>query len=98
MSARVEAAANAYRETITELRLSEGGGFKVASQHRRSLDAALTAADQVTFSEAAIERAAIEIFALNYDPATWSWKSHENDRQSCRNLARAVVAALREGA
>ena len=57
---------------------------------------AIIAAGYVKVSEAAIERAAIQVFALNFDPATWSWKSHENDRQSCRNLVRAVVAALRE--
>ena len=38
------AAQFAYTETLTELRLSEGGGLKVASQHRRALDTALEAA------------------------------------------------------
>jgi hypothetical protein len=33
-----------YRDTILELRLAEGGGFKVASQQRRALRAALEAA------------------------------------------------------
>ncbi|KQQ98006.1 hypothetical protein ASF74_14830 [Arthrobacter sp. Leaf145] len=44
MSDQMSAAENAYRETITELRLAEGGGFKVASQHRRALEAAINAA------------------------------------------------------
>ena len=38
------AAEAAYRETLTDLRLAEGGGFKVASQNRRALTAALEAA------------------------------------------------------
>ena len=42
--AAIAAAERAYRETLTELRLAEGGGFKVASQVRRALHAALEAA------------------------------------------------------
>lgn len=38
------AAEGAYRETLTDLRLAEGGGFNVASQVRRSIHAALEAA------------------------------------------------------
>ena len=38
------AAEDAYRETLTDLRLVEGGGFKVVSQVRRSIHAALEAA------------------------------------------------------
>lgn len=38
------AAEAAYSETLAHLRLSEGGGFKVASQVRRSIRAALEAA------------------------------------------------------
>lgn len=47
MTISSEAAAageNAYRETIVNLRLEEGGGLKVASQNRRALKAALEAA------------------------------------------------------
>jgi len=39
-----EAAHNTYREVLTDLRLTEGAGFKVASQVRRALDAAIEAA------------------------------------------------------
>lgn len=39
-----KAAQTAYRETLTELRLTEGGGFNVSSQVRRAIDAALEAA------------------------------------------------------
>lgn len=42
--AAIKAAESAYYETLTELRLAEGGGFKVSSQVKRSLRAALEAA------------------------------------------------------
>jgi hypothetical protein len=38
------AASERYQEVLTRLRLAEGGGFKVASQHRRAITAALEAA------------------------------------------------------
>jgi hypothetical protein len=38
------AANERYSEVLTDLRLREGGGFKVASQNRRALLAALEAA------------------------------------------------------
>lgn len=40
----IKAAEAAYRETLTDLRLKEGGGFKAPSQVRRSIRAALEAA------------------------------------------------------
>jgi len=40
----VEAARSKYREVLIELRLSEGGGFKVGSQVSRAIAAAVTAA------------------------------------------------------
>lgn len=40
----IKAAEDTYRETLVDLRLTEGGGFKVASQNRRALHAALAAA------------------------------------------------------
>jgi hypothetical protein len=40
----VEAANDAYTEALVDLRLREGGGFKVVSQQRRALRAALEAA------------------------------------------------------
>lgn len=93
MSARKKVA----REAVFDAMIEHGPDGHTDG-HDKITDAALTAADSVMFSEAAIERAAIEIFALNFDPVSWSWKSHEHDRQSCRNLVRAVVAALREEA
>jgi len=48
----VEAAKMAYRETLTDLRLAEGGGFKVSSQVDRALLAALEAAAPHLFAPA----------------------------------------------
>lgn len=48
----LKAANDAYCETLTELRLAEGGGFKVASQVRRSIRAALEAAAPYIAAEA----------------------------------------------
>ena len=39
-----KAASDTYMEVLTDLRLKEGGGFKVASQNRRALRAAIQAA------------------------------------------------------
>lgn len=41
-----------YREVLTDLRLKEGGGFKVPSQTRRALCAALEAAAPYLKAEA----------------------------------------------
>lgn len=38
------AAEATYTETLVDLRIAEGGGFKVASQQRRAIRAALEAA------------------------------------------------------
>lgn len=46
-SERRRAASAAYTATIVDLRLREGGGFKIASQQRRAVEAALDAADAV---------------------------------------------------
>jgi hypothetical protein len=46
----VEAANDAYTEALVDLRLREGGGFKVVSQQRRALRAALEAAAPILLS------------------------------------------------
>ena len=56
----VEAAETAYYETLTELRLQEGGGFKAASQVKRSIRAALEAAAPY-MQAGALEAAAAEV-------------------------------------
>jgi len=56
------AAEAAYTETIAELRLAEGGGFKVASQQRRAIAAALEAA--APHMEAQALRDAVDAFPL----------------------------------
>jgi len=50
--AAFRAAEATYMETIVELRLAEGGGFKVASQQRRAIRAALEAAAPHLMAEA----------------------------------------------
>lgn len=46
------AAEAAYTEKLVELRLSEGGGFKAASQQRRAIASALEAAAPHMLAEA----------------------------------------------
>lgn len=93
MSERIQAAADAYRETLTELRLREGGGFKVASQNRRALEDALAAAEDVMFRT-------LEELAASWDD---EWNNCEPGDQAAfgKGLAadelRSVIAALRAG-
>lgn len=53
----VKKAADRYNEVLVDLRLIEGGGFKVPSQHRRALWAALDAVEGEMRAQA-LERAA----------------------------------------
>jgi hypothetical protein len=50
-----KAANDAYTEALVDLRLREGGGFKVVSQQRRALRAALEAAAPYMLRDAWLE-------------------------------------------
>lgn len=66
------AANAAYMETLTDLRLSEGGGLKMASRNRRALRAALEAAAPHMLAQAFDEgkRAADLEWQQSYDLVT----------------------------
>jgi hypothetical protein len=90
MSARVEAAAKAW-----VARHSQPGSWTL----EQNLDAALSAADQIMFSEAAIERAAETLYMSGIGGDDKHWDDIGRMRQSYfRHRARQVVAALREEA
>ncbi|MFB8368541.1 hypothetical protein ACFC25_04165 [Pseudarthrobacter sp. NPDC055928] len=75
------AAEAAYRETLTGLRLAEGGGFKVPSQVKRSISAALDAAaprirEQGYEDGVQAVRDALLAFAEERDNALGAIRSH----------------------
>jgi hypothetical protein len=89
MSERVEAAAKAYFENAGDC------------TYRDAFRLTLAAADEVMFSEAAIERAAKATYAEGAFCGTCEfegWDSCADCRRCNMDYARAVVAALREGA
>lgn len=109
MSARVEAAAKVVLIEISDWYPLEG--VPNLGAHAMNLaNEAVSAADSVLFSEAAIERAAEALYAESplalYDEGNeqfvdggrpWEWLTDEY-KASMRGQARAVVAALREEA
>lgn len=98
MSARLEAAAKAIwdidRPETCKIYEECREGTKRAL--RREATAALSAADAVMFSDAAIERAARAVHDLGAVP---KWEERDEEiRELYREDVRAVVAALRAGA
>ncbi|WP_224089769.1 hypothetical protein [Arthrobacter sp. StoSoilB13] len=95
MSARKKVA----REAVFDAMIEHGPDGHTDG-HDKITDAALAAADSVMFSEAAIERAAKLLCAANNLGLDY-WESYHKDsliKEKFRTQARAVVAALREGA
>jgi len=80
MSARVEAAAKAWDKFW-----GDRYGDDVVEEMGDEIQVALAAADQIMFSEAAIERAVLFAHTAGGMPVA-----------KCREVVRAVVAALRE--
>jgi len=90
MSARKKVA----REAVFDAMIEHGPDGHTDG-HDKITDAALTAADAVLFSEAAIERAAKAAEVAGDD---WLAYGHKTGVDLNLSVARAVVAALREEA
>lgn len=111
MSARVEAAAKELNGYTGDCRCHEGYTsrrlidpdccYHEVPNHEAAVDM-LKAADAITFSEAAIERAAKVMFPSYWDPDFYHAHSEatgnviEESQRQCIDHIRAVVAALRE--
>lgn len=74
------AAEHAYRETLTELRLSEGGGFKVSSQVKRSIRAALEAAFPILMAQA---------WAEGHEDGFWNGRLSHGDPEALTGIEHA---------
>lgn len=75
-----KAADNAYMETLTDLRLKEGGGFKVGSQNKRALRAAFEAAAPYLMAQA---------WAEGHEDGFWNGRLSHGDLQALTGIEHA---------